>query len=221
MASRQSQDRAHVACVAEYALRILDAERASRKRLTAHGRALALAWYRIERARLEVTASEVREARGLRPEDLPAETVIAVAATLSPATSWHHLMADLPAFLLAALDGDPVPPFATYGSQRAKASRIVRERLGVSAVTGPKVSAFARALLGDASAVVVDRHAARIALGDDRIIKVPLATLRAVQSAYVVAAARIGVDPAGLQALVWVARVGFGGEYAPPEGAQS
>lgn len=212
------RDRDHLERVAEYAGRILGAERASRRTLTAEGRAVALAWYRVERGRLEIIAWEVRDARGLRSDDLTPETVIAAAATLSPATSWHLLVADLPAFILAALDGDPCPPFATYGAQRSKAARIVRDRLGVSAVTGPKVSAFARALAGDVSAVVVDRHAARIALGDDRITVVPQAVLRAVQDAYTLAASRVGVDPAGLQALVWVARVGFGGEYGPPEG---
>lgn len=214
------RDALHVAKVAEYSLRVLAAERASRRRLSADERARALAWYRIERGRLEGIAFDLRRARGRAMGDvdgLTDLTVIAAAATLSPATSWHLLVADLPEFLHAALEGDPVPPFATYGAQRMKAARIVREGRGVDAVTGPKVSAFARALAGDAAAVVVDRHAARIALGDDTVTDVALGELRAIQDGYRLAASRLGLAPAGLQALVWVSRVGFGGECGPRE----
>lgn len=205
----------HLSRVAEYSARIILAERASRRKLTVNERARALGWYRIEANRLEGIAFEVRE----EGAELSARTAIAAAATLSPATSWHHLVADLPAFLESALHGDPLPPFATYGAQRRKAAAIVRRGLGVDAVTGPKVSAFARALSGDEQSVVVDRHAARIATGDDSLAGVTLAQLRAIQDAYRLAASRLGLRPAGLQALVWTARVGFGGEYGPPEGA--
>ena len=203
----------HRARVRDYSARIRLAEMASRDVLSEYGRGVALGWYRIERARLEVIASDIRAERGMAPDDLPAATVIAAAATLSPATSWAHLMADLPAFIAAALDGHGAPPFATYGAQRVKAAKIVRDRLGIEAVTGPKVSAFARALSGDASAVVIDRHAARIATGDDTVVGVGLAELRAMQEAYGRVAESLSLEPSGLQALVWVARVGFGGEY--------
>lgn len=216
-------DLEYVQGVAALAGNVLEAERESRKTLTPRGRSLALAWYRMERARLEAITAEVREERGHNPipgfgDDLRPETVIAAAATLSPATSWHALVVDLPTFVALALDGDPAPPFATYGAQRVKAARIVQDGLGVSAVTGPKVSAFARALAGDGSAVVVDRHAARIALGlpgTDGRFGVSLALGDRIRAAYTLAAGRLGLEPAGLQALVWVARVGFGGEYGP------
>lgn len=212
-----ARDLRHIARVAEYAGRIMGAERASRSKLTPEGRAVALAWYRVERARLEGIASEVREGFG---RYVRAESVIAAAATLSPATSWHHLVADLPGFIRAALGGDPLPDFATYGAQRRKAATIIREGGGIEAVTGPKVSAFARALWGDPTAVVIDRHAARVAMGEDDITTVLIGDLRAAQDAYRLAASRLGLEPAGLQALVWVARVGFGGEYGPPEGSR-
>lgn len=209
---RAQADAAYLTRVGGYAANILAAERASRRTMTRAQRDRALGWYRSERAGLESLAWDVREERGLQIGDLRAETVVAVAATLSPATSWGALLADLPGFIAAALDGEPVPPFATYGAQRAKAARLIREWRGVESVTGPKVAAFARALNGDPLSVVVDRHAARIATGDDSVVRVGRATLRAIQGAYTVAAARVGVDPAALQALVWVARVGFHGE---------
>lgn len=210
--------------VSRLARNILRAERASRSILTPHGRAVALAWYRIERARLEVIAAEIRDERALPVEALRADTVIAAAAVLSPATSWHALVVDLPGFILAALDGDPRPAFATYGRQRALAARIIRERLGIESATGPKVHAFARALSGDPRAVVVDRHAARIAEGVDGVNgrhAVPKALGDRIRAAYALAADRLGLDPAGLQALVWTARVGFGGEHGPVEPAGS
>lgn len=194
--------------VREYARRIEEAYGAAVATMPPADTLQALSWYRIEAERLARMASELA---------LPVATVIAAAATLSPATSWHLLMLDLPRFLREALAGVEKPASATYGANRSKAARIVRDRLGIGAVTGPKVSAFARALSGDPSAVVVDRHAARIATGEDDRATVPALMYRACARAYRRVAERAGVEPAGLQALVWTARVGFGGAYGPTE----
>lgn len=196
----------HIQWVAEIAGRLLALERASRRTLTAGERTDARTWYIAQRLRLERIAAEL---------DLPADTVIACAAILSPATSWHALVVDLPCFLSAAADGEPFPPFATYGRQRILGARCVRERRGLESATGPKIRPFALALAGDASQVVVDRHVVRYSLNlPDRVAMTPCER-RAIQDAHRVAGTALGIAPRDLQSLLWVARVGYGGAYTP------
>lgn len=69
---------------------------------------------------------------------------------------------------------------------------------------GPKVSAFFAAIVGDESAMVVDRWAAFAAGHEDRQ-KVPGAKVRRViEEAYRQAAAIVGETVAAFQAIVWI-----------------
>lgn len=200
----------HVAAVAEIAGRLLGLERASRRTLSIQERADARTWYVAQRLWLERIAAEL---------DLPAETVIAAAAILSPATSWHALVVDLPCFLRAAADGDPFPPFATYGRQRILAALVVRWRQGIERVSGPKVRPFALALMGDPTQVVVDRHVIRYSLDIPDAISVNVSERKAIQDAHRVVGTALGIAPRDLQSLLWVARVGYHGVYGAQEGA--
>lgn len=70
--------------------------------------------------------------------------------------------------------------------------------------TGPKVSAFYRAIVGDESAMVVDRWAA-FAAGHEQRDKVPGVKIRrTIEAAYRTAAANVGETVAAFQAIVWI-----------------
>lgn len=70
--------------------------------------------------------------------------------------------------------------------------------------TGPKVSAFYRAIVGDESAMVVDRWAA-FAAGHEQRDKVPgVKVRRVIEDAYRTAAANVGETVAAFQAIVWI-----------------
>lgn len=159
-------------------------------------------WYPAQRAEL----ARVAEAAGL-----PAETVAAAAATLSPAGAWSTLMERLPNFLRDVGSDNARPQFPTYGANREKAAAIVRAGAGVAACTGTKVSTFAKALWGDDTAVTVDRHAAELALGfRPRTLGRPLVSR--IAAAYTAVAVDFGLTPRDLQAALWVAKVGMGGD---------
>jgi hypothetical protein len=72
--------------------------------------------------------------------------------------------------------------------------------------TGPKVSAFYSAIIGDESAMVVDRWAA-FAAGypeRDRIRSLPVKIRRVIEAAYREAASLVGETVAAFQAIVWI-----------------
>lgn len=159
-----------------------------------------LLWYRVE---AQWIGREAERA------GIPFHVAAAVAAALSPATAWGPLRERFPAFIDAAMAGDRRPAFPTYGAQRVLAAAVARGELPASAVGGPKVGPFARALAGDPSAVVVDRHQARICGLPD----VPTARQRrAAVAAHVRVARAFGVAPRDLQAALWVQRVGASGD---------
>jgi len=89
-----------------------------------------------------------------------------------------------------------------------KAERVRDERVSTLLDIfphGPKVNHFARNLAGDFSVVTVDSHGLQAALDDVLSIR----TLRwsaytAVASAYIRAAAQLALQPADLQAIIWV-----------------
>src|SRR5689334_8487953 len=71
-------------------------------------------WYPLQ-------AQDVR----LQCPEVPERVALACAAILSPANNWAALKERLPAFIGAAIDGDPLPAFPTYGRQRAVAAALV------------------------------------------------------------------------------------------------
>jgi hypothetical protein len=112
---------------------------------------------------------------------------------------------DRTGLIAGILDG-----YAGYSENVRKACRILDG--DVSALKGPKVTAFANAILGDMSSVTVDVWATRAARSNlDNLLhlytdrEVPGAReRRAIAAAYENAAAARGVEPAAMQAAVWV-----------------
>lgn len=90
-------------------------------------------------------------------------------------------------------------PSLRIGASMRKAERVLDGERGVP--SGPKVEAFAANLAGDLSQVTVDVWHTRAIIGKD----VPtLRELRAIQRATQNAAAKVGIEPAQLQAIIWV-----------------
>ena len=129
--------------------------------------------------------------------------VVGAAAALSPQVSWLDQCRYFPGFVESVLGGDsatlPHPGF--YGN-RTRAARILCGADPLAVLGGPKVRAFHAAIMGDASAVVVDRHAAALALGERRKDLSAL-LIAEVQEAYTLAAAEVAIAPRELQALLW------------------
>jgi hypothetical protein len=135
------------------------------------------------------------------------EQAAGVIAALSPRMQWGRNVR-LAALVVDAHGLNLPMPGGVFRRQLDTACAILDGRL--DGPTGPKVSAFYRAILGDHDAVVVDVWAARAAgldMPDGTTISP--AQYRRIAAAYRSAAAAIGtVSPRDLQAAVWVATRG-------------
>jgi hypothetical protein len=150
------------------------------------------------------------------------DQVAALIAVLSPQCDWDQNKLAAVNACARHRDGlKDLPGYTGYGANVAKAFRILSGDL--SALKGPKVEAFAAAIRGDLSHVVIDAWAARAARSSsDNLAKLfrsdempGTRERRAMAEGYRRAAAARGVDPAAMQAAVWVA-VRESGVYAKP-----
>lgn len=123
-------------------------------------------------------------------------TACGVMAALSPRLQWgpNQRAAD------AVLAG--VVPTGVFRSSLRKAQRIAAGERPLDVLSGPKVRAFYRALMGDENAAVVDVWVLR-AVGWTRTVKER--AYRMIARALQLAAARLGMSVARLQAVAWVA----------------
>jgi hypothetical protein len=152
-------------------------------------RSLGVDWYPCARRVVGLLA----ERHGRQPCE-----VAAVMAITSPATTLHanvnHTM--------AALGGDY--RVGRYPNVMGPKVREVLERRAPpdKVVSGPKVAAFFRAIMGDTDAVVLDRWAIRCALGPDA----PpwgVTRMRKAEQRFRQAAAELGLTPRETQAVAW------------------
>lgn len=161
-------------------------------------RVLGLRWYSLalEWAR-DLTARYSEHGATLRG-------VVGAIAALSPQVAWTDQARFLPGFLESVLvdrEGD-ILPHPGFIRNRIRARDILLGADPDATLSGPKVCAFFRAIMGERGAVVVDRHAATLALGfrqeslTDRLVA-------EIQSAYTRAAEALGIDPRALQSLLW------------------
>lgn len=144
---------------------------------------------------------------------LPVETVVGVVAALSPLQSWEEQLTYTPLALSAFWGGQPLPG-PGFGANKNKAQRILQGERPLDVLSGAKVLAFFRAIMGDTDAVVIDRHAWAIASGPDAVgLSLTDKRYRETAEAYRAAAASLRVafpalaellTPAGVQALTWV-----------------
>jgi hypothetical protein len=130
------------------------------------------------------------------------EHVAAVVSHLSPRTTWSRNVYG--ATMLVTTGTAPT----CIGANVDRARRALESDAPLDTFGGPKTRRFARNLLGDRTVVTVDVWAARVAFGD--VVDNPEQALSrvgvydAVEHAYVLAAARLGVDPVSVQATTWI-----------------
>lgn len=152
-------------------------------------RTAGVQWYRDARA----TARRLARAHGCS-----LATAAGVIAALSPRLTWAYnvVAADL---VLGAAERVP----GVFRANLAKSRAIAEGARPLTVLSGPKVRAFYRALMGDTSAAVVDVWTARAAGVDPEGLSPQL-------YAQVARALRMGADEVGttttsLQAVAWVA----------------
>lgn len=149
-----------------------------------------VAWYEDARN----FCGELSETYGV-----PLETAAGIVAVLSPMTEWS-LNKDRARLILDGANG---------GMLNAGKACAIRDGADpATVVSGRKVTAFYRAILGDPDAIVIDRHAFDVAIGhttDDATRKVleRRGQYELFAEAYNRAAAMIGVDPVVVQAVTW------------------
>ena len=171
---------------------------------TAQQRDEGTRWYRDARAFCS------RQAIGT---DYGFVQVAYVVAALSPQNTWdnnmHATKLAIAAHATGTWDGESLPGYAGYGANVRKAFRILQGDL--TALRGPKVEAFAAAIVGDMSRVTVDIWATRAARCEaDNITlaycdgELPgIVEHRAIAESYRRAAALRGITPSECQAIVW------------------
>jgi len=164
-------------------------------------RAEGLNWYQ----RAHTWCAQTAERHGL-----PVETVAAVLAVLSPATSWARNVADCANMVKCGGQFNRVQ-VATYGQNKAKAERILSGASVAATVTGPKVKTFFTLVSNpaDVDTVCIDRHSMAVAYGrtlseaERGQLRAPR-RYRAIQEAHKRAAAALGLRPSEVQAVTWV-----------------
>lgn len=125
-----------------------------------------------------------------------------VLAALSPRCQWRVNVAWARALVAAARAGAECPAVHTT-AMRAQAWRIAQGAPALDVLNGLKVRAFYSNIMGDRSAVTVDVWMARVA--DPRLgERFGRPAYRRVAAAITRAAEIAGVDPATMQAAVWI-----------------
>lgn len=146
-------------------------------------------WYPETNRRLR----EIAENAGV-----PVSHAAAVFSIVSPEVQLKTAFDWTEAILRGEREGGRYP-----NKQAAKITAALASRYPVRHVSGPKVNAFYRAIMGDSTALVLDRWAVH-AVGHDRGRDIPRAVRREVEAAYRAAAAACGETVRAFQAIVWI-----------------
>jgi hypothetical protein len=155
---------------------------------------LGVGWYR---------ESRVIARRIARRTNVSLSTAAGVLAAVSPRMRWSSNVAVAEALCA----GEPVT--GVFRANLAKAERILGGAKPLSVLGGDKVRAFYRAIMGDPNAVVLDVWMMRAAGWEKGTLSSK--EYAQVAEALTAAAARVGLDPADFQAVVWT-HVRGGGE---------
>lgn len=129
------------------------------------------------------------------------EQVAGVIAVTSPVQPWTAQQVFVPILIKQYLEGQA--PEKSFGFVRntLKAWSVLSGDLSV--ITGPKVTRFFLAIMGDTNAITVDRWIARVAYGHE-VDGVSNKQYVEVAEAIRAASEQIGVPPRELQAILWV-----------------
>lgn len=129
------------------------------------------------------------------------ETAAAVVAHCSPQLHWSR---NVLAAALVLRTGEQLS--GLMGSSYRAAHRALASDNPLATLNGPKVRRFAANILGDHDAVTVDVHATRVALPNCKRAGVIdlVGVYDAVEHCYRLAARRVNVSPATMQATTWI-----------------
>ena len=152
-------------------------------------RTAGVEWYRTAR----VTARRLARVHGCTQA-----TAAGVIAALSPRLTWSYNVIAADAVLGMA---ERVP--GVFRANLAKARAIANGARPLVVLSGPKVRAFYRALMGDSSAAVVDVWTARAAGVDPEGLSPKL--YEQVARALRMGADEVGTTTSAFQAVAWVA----------------
>jgi hypothetical protein len=166
-------------------------------------------WYRYAQTFCERVARECK---------ITPKMAAFVIAALSNNIPWEDQVRDTIPFVLHIRRGGDwnVSPGRFLPACKEKAARILAGDF--DALTGPKVTVFARNMLGDYTHVTIDRHAVRGALRrhtDDnetsRWVAAKGKKRKMLEAAYHEASRLRAIEPAILQAVVWTVYRGSSG----------
>lgn len=135
------------------------------------------------------------------------ERVAAIIAHTSPQLQWGRNL--LAASVFVATGGDRLPGLLGASPRAALGAWEASEPLAT--LNGPKVRRFAANILGDYEPVTVDVHAARVALKgcpNPQTVLERVGVYDAIEHCYRLAARRVGVTPATMQATTWIVQRG-------------
>jgi hypothetical protein len=129
----------------------------------------------------------------------PYSHAAAVFAIVSPAAQLTSALDWTEEILRGERQGGRYPNAQGRRIERARATRYP-----VTRISGPKVNAFYRALMGSTDALVIDRWAAYAAGWDRSKHHIPRQLLREIEAAYRAAAAKVGETVRAFQAMLWI-----------------
>lgn len=142
--------------------------------------------------------------------NLSLSQVCAVVSALSPGTNWEVNKRDAIGLIESYLDLRKYKhKFTTYGANVVKAQKILSGEIepgkAFSLKTGPKTYNFYRNLLepNNPDFCTIDRHAYTIATGETYKSLTPK-QYKDIAMHYTKAAAKVGILPCQLQAVLWV-----------------
>lgn len=157
--------------------------------------ASGLTWY----DRAEAFAAD------LATDTITRDAAAGVIAALSPRCGWSVNLAGASRLCEAFATNQPIPVVAGTLSNREKAWRVLGSNSDpLEILSGPKVRAFYRNIVGDTDAVTVDVWTARAAEGPTCGPRAPDGKrYRLIADAYRHAGTSVGHSPRDIQATVW------------------
>jgi hypothetical protein len=149
---------------------------------------------------------------------LNAYTVAGVIASLSPRNKWERNIADasnlIKTYVTGGEDAATRCKVCTFNSGKYKAIRILKEN-PISCATvrgilkGPKLTEFYNCITGSLTDVCIDGHAYSVWLGDRvtlaNVPKIGVKLRTQIKEDYRSAALHLGITPATIQAITWLA----------------
>lgn len=159
---------------------------------SAQDKAAGLLWY-LEAGQY---AQDMADAFGISR----AHAAVAIAH-LSPRTNWQANKAAA----YALVRGKHGKPAGIIGSNWSRAEASLESPNPIATLRGKKTHAFALNILGDEDAVTIDVWAMRVALGEANETGLArVGAYEALEHVYRLAAKRVGVSPAVMQATTWI-----------------